>query len=360
MKKIGLFFVLFTCLGYHTLAQTNTSALDDFLAKNVADFGGRAFLMVYKDGKIIYAKGDNEMNMRQKMIGKALARRQKSPANTNDYTAETRLPIASCSKWLSAALVMTFVDEGKLKLTDTVGKFLPILSQNGKGNITISQCLSHLTAIKALPLKEDLANMRTFTSMDDAMAVIAKMPMEGKPGKVFRYSNVGLQIAGAVIEKIGGKNFETLFQERIAKPLEMKNTSFGAKLALPAGGASSTAADYIKFLTMIVNKGKYNNKQILSSQSISLMQVNQIIDGVKVAYTPAESGDLGYGFGEWVPKNATLNSPSIYVTSPGLFGSFPIVNNQKQYAAFLMTYNLKSSGRKEKYQELISVLNKSL
>ena len=56
--------------------------------------------------------------------------------------------IASCSKWLSAALVMTFVDEGKLNLNDTIGKFLPVMTDHQKGNITIWQCLSHLTGYK--------------------------------------------------------------------------------------------------------------------------------------------------------------------------------------------------------------------
>ena len=62
--------------------------------------------------------------------------------------------IASSSKWYSAALVMTFVDEGKLRLTDTVGTWLPVLSTHGKGRITIGECFSHLTGIKEPPLKE--------------------------------------------------------------------------------------------------------------------------------------------------------------------------------------------------------------
>ena len=45
-----------------------------------------------------------------------------------DFTATSRERIVSCSKWLSAALVMTFVDEGKLSLEDTVGKYLPIMT----------------------------------------------------------------------------------------------------------------------------------------------------------------------------------------------------------------------------------------
>jgi CubicO group peptidase (beta-lactamase class C family) len=95
---------------------------------NVEKMGGRAYLMVYKDGKIVYSHAENELSRRQKLVGKFLAKRQGKDANTDDYTSSTKQPVASCSKWFSAALVMSFVDEGKLKLTDTVGKFLPLLS----------------------------------------------------------------------------------------------------------------------------------------------------------------------------------------------------------------------------------------
>jgi CubicO group peptidase (beta-lactamase class C family) len=66
-----------------------------------------------------------------------MARREGDATEGGPYTANTRQPIASCSKWLSAALVMTFVDEGKLNLDDTVGKWLPVLTAHGKGNITV-------------------------------------------------------------------------------------------------------------------------------------------------------------------------------------------------------------------------------
>jgi CubicO group peptidase (beta-lactamase class C family) len=141
---------------------------------------------------------------------------------------------------------MSFVDEGKLRLSDTVGSWLPVLSRHGKGGITISECLAHLTGIKPPPLKESLKGMKNIRSMDQAIEDIANMPMEGEPGKVFHYSNAGLQIAGAVIEKIAGKTFEELFSERIARPLGLKNTDFGRKkVAFPAGGAYSTPEDYL-------------------------------------------------------------------------------------------------------------------
>jgi CubicO group peptidase (beta-lactamase class C family) len=335
-------------------AQYAPAKTDAWLEQNAAQMGGRVVLLVWHDGRIIYAHAVNSLTMRQKFMDRAMARRQGKTADLEDFTPTTREPVASCSKWLSAALVMTFVDEGKLKLTDTVGKYLPVLSRHGKGNITISQCLSHLTGIKAPGLRENIEDVREAASMDDAIATIANMPMEGEPGKVFHYSNEGLQIVGAVLEKISGKSFETLFAERIAGPLGMKNTDFGmGKVALPAGGAYSTAEDYLNFLVMILNKGVFNGKKILSEKSIADMQINRCTPGVKIDYKPVEAGDFGYGFGEW-----TMDPGS--VSSPGLFGSFPWIDNNKKYAAFMMTYYIRSEGRHERYVGLKAVVDQTL
>ncbi len=193
----------------------------------------------------------------KKMIGKFIAKRQGKDVDEilKDYTFTTRASIASSSKWLSAALVMTFVDEGKLNLDDTIGKFLPVFTLHQKGNIRILECLSHLTAINAGNLKDSREIINQAVSMDDIIEKIAEQPMEGEPGNVFHYSSIGLQIAAAVIEKISGKDFKTLFKERIAIPCGMKNTDFGnGKVALTAGGAFSTPEDYIHFLQMMGNK----------------------------------------------------------------------------------------------------------
>ena len=360
LLRRSVFFFSLLALSVFASAQ-NFSAVDDWLQDNIRDLGGRALLMVHKDGNLVYTKAVNEMSRRQKAVGKFIARRQGKDANLDDFTTTTRLPIASCSKWLSAALVMSFVDEGKLKLTDTVGRWLPVLSQHGKGSITINQCLSHLTAIKAPPLKESLQEMNGIASMDEAIERLASLPMEGEPGKVFHYSNAGLQIAGAVIEKISGKSFEALFAERLAGPLQMKNTDFGkGRVALPAGGAQSTPEDYLHFLVMILNKGVFNGKRILSEESVAAMQVNRVTPDVRIAYSPAEAGDFGYGFGEWIMETSTLDKRTKAVCSPGLFGSFPWVDNEKDYCAFLFAFNLKSKGRNERYKELKSRVDKAL
>lgn len=323
--------------------------------------GGRSYFIVYQNGNVVHEHAFNQMSQLQKMVDNMIARRQGKTADLNDYKADSRQMIASCSKWLSAALIMTFVDEGKLKLTDTVGEFLPVLSKNGKGKITISQCLSHMTGINEPPLKESLGEMKNANSMDDVITKIATLPMEGEPGRVFHYSNAGLQIAGAVIEKISGKSFETLFAERIAKPLGMTNTDFGkGKVALPAGGASSTPNDYINFLVMILNKGTYYGKRVLSENAVSQMQINRVTSDIKIGYSPAEAGNFGYAYGEWVMNDASATKPTDAITSPGLFGSFPWVDNKNHYAAFMMTFYLKSDGRNERYRELKRLVDEAL
>ena len=347
--RLGTVLVL---LGVSVLvhAQKSFEKVDEWMDSNTKIMGGRAILIVYKDGNVVYKKSVSEMNQRQVTMNKYIAHKQGLSPDSRAYTMDSREMMASCSKWLSAALVMTFVDDGKLRLSDTVGMYLPVLSMHGKGNITLGQCLSHLTGIKAPPLRESLKEMKKLRSMDQAIGEIAVLPMEGQPGKVFHYSNIGLQIAGAVIEKISGKSFEKLFAERIANPMGLKNTDFGGgPVALPAGGARSTPEDYLNFLTMILQKGSYRGKNIISEKSVREMEIDRVGDDVKIAYSPAEAEGLGYGFGEWIRKNPGVRTSEEWITSPGLFGSFPWVENRNQYCAFLMTFDLNFKGRHERY-----------
>jgi CubicO group peptidase (beta-lactamase class C family) len=351
-----LSFMLF----YHAaIAQYNFSAADSWLEKNTKDMGGRSVLMIFKDGKLIYSKSVNKLNGKQKFVGKAIARKTgKNAAELlEDYSEDKKILIASCSKWLSAALVMTFIDEGKLKLTDTVGKFLPVFSASGKGNISIAECLSHTTGIQSGNLKESRAGFEKSASMDEAMASIAALPMESGHGQSFHYSSVGLQIAAAVIEKISGKDFRTLFAERIANPCGMTNTDFGNnRIPIPAGSGQSTPTDYLRFLEMILNNGSYAGKQVLSEESVKAMQYNYAA-GKKVIYSPAEAKNWGYGLGEWTPESTDAHTRSDFVASPGLFGSFPWVNNKLGYAAVLFTFYIKNTGMNERYTALKNIID---
>lgn len=365
----------------------NFNKVNAWFDNNIQDLGGRAVILIYKDGKIVYEQSKNDISRKQKFGAKWLAKKTGKEADLSDFNSDTKQRIASCSKWLTAATCMTFVDEHKLSLEDTIGKFLPVMTSHKKGHIKIWQCLSHLTGIKQvgfaasmngsdddtgeepqkkLSLKEKLEKFKGkkdngWNTMEEAIDSIANAPMEGEPGKTFHYGNAGLQIVAAILEKIASKDFETIFQERIAKPLQMNSTDFGKQaVPLAAGSAWSTTKDYLNFLQMILNEGVFNGKQIISKNSIIEMQKNRIAKDAKVVYSPAEAGNWGYGFGEWVMDDATGNTRSNSVTSPGLFGTFPWVDNEKKYCAILFTFNIKSKGRNERYKELKGLVDDAI
>ncbi len=73
-----------------------------------------------------------------------------------------------------------------------------------------------------------------------------------------------------------------------------------------------------------------------------------------------KQANWGYGFGEWVMDEVTGDQLSDAVTSPGLFKSFPYVDNKNKYAGFLMTFNIKSKGRNERYKELKKMVDEAL
>ena len=108
---------------------------------------------------------------------------------------------------------------------------------------------------------------------------------------------------------------------------------------------------------MILHNGKFNNKTILSESSVIKMQQNYAKDAT-VVYSPAEASGWGYGLGEWVMEDADERSKA--VNSPGLFGSFQWVDNERNYAAVLFCSNLKNKGRNDRYKQLKKLVDEAI
>ena len=318
-------------------AQPDFSAVDRKLEAAKKELGGNVVALIYKGDKIIY----------QKAIG--------------DFNTKTQAPIASCSKWLTAALVMTFVDQGKLSLDDKVSKYIPLFSKYSKGYITIKDCLAHLTGIESEPIKLlNLLGRKKFASLEEEVNDFAsKKEIESNPGLQFRYSTVGLNVAGRVLEVITKRSFEQLMQERITRPLMMRNTSFASFNAVnPSGGAVSTASDYMNFLIMILNKGMFNGKQILSEKAIIDMQTTRTTPSM-IKYAPKAAEGFNYGFGEWILE-ADENGNAKVLASPGLFGTWPMVDKCRGYACIFFTKGLLGEERKDIYMDIKKSIDEQL
>jgi len=310
-------------------SQYNFSGVDSFLMTNQKALGNDIAAIIYKGDKIIY----------QKALGE-------------EFNIKTRAPIADASKWLTAALVMTFVDEGKISLDEKVSNYLPIFETYGKTYITIRQCLSHTTGItdnsKSLG---KLLDKKKFESLEEEVNAFVKKEIAANPGTSFFYGNMGPNIAGRVLEVITKKSFDALMKQRIFTPLEMKNSSFVPEdgSVNPSMGAESTAADYINFLSMVLNKGMYKGKRILSEKAIAEMQTIQIKKAEK-KYVPKIAEGYEYGLGEWIEQSS--DGTSVVISSPGLYGTCAYIDECRNYACIFFVKKQLGEQKKELYQQL--------
>jgi len=306
------------------ISQDDFTDLSKQLELAKKEIGKNVVVMIYKDGKIIYKKESDVL-------------KANSPEN-----------IASCSKWLTAALVMTFIDEGKLSLDDKVSKYLPIFSTYSKSYITIRNCLSHQTGIQQDRVSLlSIFEHRKFASLEEEVNdFAAKKEIAFNPGTGFYYGATGLNIAARVLEVITKKKFDQLMNERILRPLYMRNTSFASEHAInPSGGATSTAIDYMNFLEMILNKGTFKDKRILSEKAIETMQQSQTKPDM-IKYAPKAAEGFNYGLGEWI-QEADENGNSTVVSCPGLFGTWPFIDKCRNYACIIFTKSLSSGEQKK-------------
>jgi CubicO group peptidase (beta-lactamase class C family) len=310
---------------------------------------------------------DQEWQARQKLLGKdaviLLANKDTIiyKKEVGDFNAKTVAPIASCSKWLTAALVMQFVDEGKLSLDDKIGKWLPEFDKYGKSYITVRLCLSHETGIKDEgSLLKKMFERKKYATLEEEVNSFAARDIRVNAGEDFWYGNIGLNIAGRILEIISKKKFDVLIKQKLFVPLSMRRTSFttldGSALN-PSGGAVSSAEEYLKFLTMLLNKGKSGDKQILSEQAVETMKQLQT-GSVKIAYAPKAAEGFGYALGSWVVEEKGGKATAL--SSPGLFGTWPMVDFCRGYAYIVFVKNLLGEEKADAHLALKKVIDEQM
>lgn len=276
-----------------------------------------------------------------------------------DFNMKTPAPIASASKWLTAALVMQFVDEGKISLDDQVVKYIPEFEKYFKSYITIRHCLSHMTGIDdGGGLAKKIVQRRKFHSLEEEVNSFAARDIRANTGTDFWYGNIGLNIAGRVLEVVSRKKFDILIKTKLLNPLGMRRTTFtdltGAAVN-PSGGARSTAEDYLKFLVMLLNKGKHNGLQILSESAIKEMMTLQT-KPEQIRYAPKSAQGYGYALGAWVAEHDAAGNGTV-VASPGLFGTWPMINYEKGYVYLVLVKNLLGEERANVHEEAGRIVN---
>jgi CubicO group peptidase (beta-lactamase class C family) len=293
----------------------NFDALDQLFKQNQKALGANYVALVWKDGKIVYQK-----------------------QASLDFNGKAQAPIANAANWMIAALVMTYVDEGKISLDDKVSKYIPIFSTYMKNYITIRNCLTNTTGIRAG--EDEVMKAMPRSKFDDLEGEVnsfaSKRDIATNPGTEFFYSNMGPNIAARVLEIVAKKSFDRLMMERITRPCKMRGTSFANNdggAINPSGGAHSTAEDYINFLSMLLNKGMFGDKRVLSEKAVEEMDSVQFA-GLPMKYVPKSIHGAHYGMGVWI---GDINAPggASVLTCPNFLGTTPFIDKCRNYAAIL-------------------------
>jgi D-alanyl-D-alanine carboxypeptidase len=144
-----------------------------------------------------------------------------------------RYSIGSVSKQFTAAMILLLMQDGKLKLDDPVGKYLPGLTR--AKDVTIRQVLSMTSGYQDFwPEDYVMTSMMKPTNPQQILDVWAKKPLDFEPGTEWQYSNTNYVVAGRIAEIAGGKPLIEQLQERIFKPLKMTGVFNSDASRLPA------------------------------------------------------------------------------------------------------------------------------
>ena len=307
-----------------------------------------AVVLVARKGKIAYFESFG-------FLDKATGKRMPKDALFRAYSMT--------KPWVSV-VAMTLVEEGRLQLTEPVSKYLPTFkglqvsvrkTDPATGAVTyemvpaakeptIQDLLRHSSGIgydfvtTNAPVKEGLVKAGLSAldpgfrdvSAEDQVERLAKVPLAYQPGTGWEYS-LATDVLGRVIEAITGQRLSEVVEERLLKPLQMRDSGFWvpkdklSRIAEPfaidpatgqasrtfemsqpprtdSGGAGgvTTATDYLRFAQMMANGGKLDAARIISRSTVALMTSDHL--GTKIQPTNLAPGELlmgvpGYTFG---------------------------------------------------------------
>ena len=224
--------ILFLCALMFTAGYGQTpdqAKLDQFFNRLAEKNKAMGSLTLAKDGNVLYTRA----------IGYSLSNgTEKKPVS-----AATRYRIGSITKMFTAAMIFQLVEEGKLKLTDTLDKFFPQIPNAQK--ITIAQMLAHRSGIHNLTSNPDFSSWKMNPKTQDEMVVIiAKGKPVFEPGEKAEYSNSGYLLLGYIVEKVGGSSYQEALKQRITSKIGLKDTYFGAGF-IDAGKNESFSYNFV-------------------------------------------------------------------------------------------------------------------
>lgn len=217
----------------------------------------------------------------------------------------TIFDMASISKLFTAVAVMQLWDKGYFELDDPMADYLPEYDTSEKRDITIKQLLTHTSGEKPGPT----GNLYEMDGdREELLAYVMDEPLENDPGEAYVYSDINYITLGVFVERLSGEREDDYVEKHILNPLGMSDTMYNPSDDLRSriaateyqpwtdrglvwgsvhdekawaldgvaghAGVFSSALDMNTFSQMLMNKGSYQDDQIVSEEAFDLMNTN--------------------------------------------------------------------------------------
>lgn len=318
---LGVFII--TGIFNFSYGQPKVDKLDKLIS-TYAEYGiFNGSVLVAEKGKVIYKKGFGLADMEWNIPNQP----------------DTKHRLGSITKQFTATLIMQLVEQGKLKLDVPISTYLPDYPKKNGDVITIHHLLTHTSGIPNMTsFPGFLKNVsRNAYSPQQLVNMSADSTLEFKPGERFAYSNSGYLLLGYIIEKVTGRSYEQLLQEKIFTPLKMNNTGYdhhetllkNRARAYEKKGRSYVNADFIDMSVPHAAGALYSTVEDLYLWDQALYG-NQLLkkENMVLLFTKhIPSGESYYGYG-WVIGEIPLGNTGERIETIGHGGGINGFNTQ--------------------------------
>lgn len=191
-------------------------ALEAMIGSNMAEHGFSGTILVSRGDSVLYHRSHG------------VAERAFGTLITNG----TRYKVASITKLFTAVLILQLHQEGKLDVDRPIATYLPDYPGEGGDRVTLHQLLNHTSGIENFDrersFQEAVENgveryQKPHTS-DALLARCCSGRLAGEPGREFAYNNADYIVLGKIIERVAGKPYAQVLEERILRPLGLRDT----------------------------------------------------------------------------------------------------------------------------------------
>jgi CubicO group peptidase (beta-lactamase class C family) len=171
---------------------------------------------------------------------------------------DTPMWMASITKAITGMLFAQFVDQGRIRIDDPVGNYLPDFPTTGEQTITLRHCFTHTTGLDGHMAWGGMHNPWLDNVILNGLDYLT-------PGKIHHYNGMGYDLAGKVMEVNAGKSIFRLFHEHFFQPLGVRHTTIDDL----ATATLSTAEDIARIGQLLLNRGSYGDLEFFSAETFN-------------------------------------------------------------------------------------------